>query len=103
MITAEIGAPDLATHRHRHPVPLRLYRRSRRSEGLRRDPPGRAQAGQPLASPPLNDARNIYVARTYAYVSAGKKRIAIVDVEKPEPLSWTRPSTPAANSTTSTI
>jgi hypothetical protein len=33
---------------------------------------------------PLEDARNIYVARTYAYVSAGKQGLAIVDVEKPE-------------------
>jgi hypothetical protein len=33
---------------------------------------------------PLEDARNIYVARTYAYVSAGKQGIAIVDVEKPD-------------------
>jgi len=32
----------------------------------------------------INDARNVYVARTYAYVSAGKNGIAIVDVEKPE-------------------
>jgi hypothetical protein len=33
---------------------------------------------------PLEDARNIYVARTYAYVSAGKQGLAIVNVEKPE-------------------
>jgi hypothetical protein len=33
---------------------------------------------------PLSDARNIYVARTYAYVSAGKHGLAIIDVEKPE-------------------
>jgi hypothetical protein len=33
---------------------------------------------------PIDDARNIYVARTYAYVAAGKNGIAIVDVEKPE-------------------
>jgi len=33
---------------------------------------------------PLEDARNVYVARTYAYVSAGKQGIAIVDVEKPD-------------------
>jgi hypothetical protein len=33
---------------------------------------------------PLDDARNIYVARTYAYVSAGKDGVAIVDVETPE-------------------
>ncbi|HEY4980079.1 MAG TPA: hypothetical protein VII25_13005, partial [Candidatus Acidoferrum sp.] len=32
----------------------------------------------------LQDARNIYVARTYAYVSAGKQGLALIDVEKPE-------------------
>lgn len=32
---------------------------------------------------PLADARNIYVARTYAYVSAGKQGVALVDVENP--------------------
>jgi hypothetical protein len=32
---------------------------------------------------PLQDARNVYVARTYAYVSAGKQGLAIVDVENP--------------------
>jgi hypothetical protein len=33
---------------------------------------------------PLPDARNVYVARTYAYVSAGRQGLAIVDVERPE-------------------
>jgi len=33
---------------------------------------------------PLADARNIYVARTYAYVSAGKQGVALIDVEKHE-------------------
>ena len=33
---------------------------------------------------PFEDARNVYVARTYAYVSAGKQGMAIVDVEKPD-------------------
>jgi hypothetical protein len=33
---------------------------------------------------PFTDARNIYVARTYAYVSTGKEGMAIVDVERPE-------------------
>jgi hypothetical protein len=33
---------------------------------------------------PFKDARNVYVARTYAYVSAGKQGLAIVDVEKPD-------------------
>jgi len=32
----------------------------------------------------IEDARNIYVARTYAYVSAGKQGLAIVDIERPE-------------------
>src|SRR5271163_4227190 len=36
------------------------------------------------ATVPLPDARNIYVARTYAYISAGKQGVAIVDVENPE-------------------
>ena len=38
----------------------------------------------PGASLSLDDARNIYVARTYAYISAGKNGLAIVDVENPE-------------------
>jgi hypothetical protein len=33
---------------------------------------------------PLEDARSVYVARTYAYVSAGRQGVAIVDVEKPD-------------------
>src|SRR5229473_1274982 len=33
---------------------------------------------------PLEDARNIHVARTYAYVSAGKQGLGIIDVEKPD-------------------
>jgi len=33
---------------------------------------------------PLEDARNVYVARTYAYVSAGKQGLAIIDIEKPD-------------------
>ena len=36
------------------------------------------------AALPLQDARNIYVARTYAYIADGKQGVAIVDVEQPE-------------------
>ena len=36
------------------------------------------------ASIRLEDARNIYIARTYAYVSGGKQGLAIIDVEKPD-------------------
>jgi len=33
---------------------------------------------------PFADARRLHVARTYAYVAAGKEGLAIVDVERPE-------------------
>ncbi|MFN2531479.1 MAG: hypothetical protein ABR555_09300 [Pyrinomonadaceae bacterium] len=33
---------------------------------------------------PLADARDVYIARTYAYVANGKEGIAIIDVEEPE-------------------
>ncbi|MGH9852083.1 MAG: hypothetical protein ACREBD_19780, partial [Blastocatellia bacterium] len=33
---------------------------------------------------PLADAHNVYLARTYAYVAAGKEGLVIVDIEKPE-------------------
>jgi hypothetical protein len=36
------------------------------------------------ATLPLDDARNLYIARTYAYVAGGKQGLVIVDVEKPE-------------------
>jgi hypothetical protein len=32
----------------------------------------------------IKEARNVYVARTYAYVAAGKNGVVIVDVENPE-------------------
>jgi hypothetical protein len=32
----------------------------------------------------LEDARNLYVARTYAYVAGGRQGLAVVDVERPE-------------------
>jgi hypothetical protein len=38
----------------------------------------------PAAQVSLQDARNIYVARTYAYVAAGKQGVAIINVEQPE-------------------
>jgi hypothetical protein len=38
----------------------------------------------PGAEVPLDDARNVTVSRTYAYVPAGRHGIAIVDVTRPE-------------------
>ncbi len=43
------------------------------------------------AAVPLADARGLYVARTYAYVAAGREGLAIIDVERPEaPRLFTR-------------
>lgn len=45
----------------------------------------------PAASISLQDARNVYVARTYAYVAGGRDGVVIVDVERPEqPRIWMR-------------
>jgi hypothetical protein len=38
----------------------------------------------PNAFVPLQDARRLYIARTYAYVAARREGLVIVDVEKPE-------------------
>jgi hypothetical protein len=39
---------------------------------------------QLAANVPISDARNVYVARTYAYVAAGAQGLVIVDVERPD-------------------
>lgn len=44
--------------------------------------PRLVHAGAPAV--PLLDAQRIYVARTYAYVAAGKQGLAIIDVERAE-------------------
>jgi hypothetical protein len=36
------------------------------------------------AATAISDARDVYVARTYAYIAAGKQGLAIVDVERPD-------------------
>jgi hypothetical protein len=36
---------------------------------------------------PIGDARNVYVARTYAYVAGGAQGVVIVDVERPETMT----------------
>jgi len=38
----------------------------------------------PGASVKLDDARSVYLARTYAYVSGGSQGLVIVDIERPE-------------------
>ncbi len=41
-------------------------------------------APRPVATVPLAGARNIYLARTYAYVAAGSTGLVILDIERPE-------------------
>jgi hypothetical protein len=38
----------------------------------------------PSSSIALPDARNVYVARTYAYVAGGREGLVVIDVERPE-------------------
>jgi len=38
---------------------------------------------QPVSTLPLQNARNIYLARTYAYVAAGPDGLVILDIERP--------------------
>jgi len=83
-VTAQIGAPDLVDPRG-IAVQFR-YAFVVDREGLK------VLDVTSLANPrvvsgakiPLADARNLYIARTYAYVAAGNQGLAIVDVEKPE-------------------
>jgi hypothetical protein len=39
---------------------------------------------QPVSTLPLDDVHSLYLARTYAYVAAGKHGLVIVDIENPE-------------------
>ena len=83
-ITATIGAPIL-NQPHGLAVQFR-YAFVTDADGLKvLDVTDLAQP-KPIQSAlvPLSDARNVYVARTYAYVSAGKQGVAIIDVENPE-------------------
>jgi hypothetical protein len=81
-ITAEIGSPELVA-----PTGVAVqfrYAFITDREGLKVfDLTHLAAPRRVGATLPLTDARNIYVARTYAYISAGANGIAIVDVETP--------------------
>jgi len=83
-ITAEIGAPQLLEPRG---VAVQFrYAFVVDREGLKvfdvtdLGHPRRVDA----ATVPLPDARNIYLARTYAYVAGGKQGLVIVNIERPE-------------------
>jgi len=83
-VTAQIGAPDLIDPRG---VAVQFrYAFVVDREGLKvldvtsLGSPRVVQGAKLL----LGDARNLYVARTYAYVAGGRQGLVIVDVEKPE-------------------
>lgn len=83
-VTAQVGAPDLIEPRGLA-VQFR-YAFVVDREGLKvLDVTSLAEPHTVRgASVPLTGARNLYVARTYAYVAGGKQGLVIVDVEKPE-------------------
>ena len=83
-LVAQIGAPDLD-----HPRGIAVqFRYAFIVDHAGMKALDITNPAQPVVVPnaliPLVDARNIYVARTYAYISAGKLGMAIVDVEAPE-------------------
>jgi len=83
-VTAQIGAPDLVDPRG---VAVQFrYAFVVDREGLK--VLDLTSLGNPRfvqgAQLPLRDARNLYVARTYAYVAGGSQGLVIVDVAKPE-------------------
>jgi hypothetical protein len=83
-VTAEIGAPDLA-----EPTGIAVqfrYAFVADRQGLRvLDVTDLARPRiVPGAVVQVDDARNVTVSRTYAYVSAGKNGLALVNVEQPE-------------------
>jgi len=83
-ITAEIGSPFL-NEPHAIAVQFR-YAFVVDRDGLKVLDVTHLDKPVPVADAlvPIADARNIYVARTYAYVSGGRQGIVIVDVEQPE-------------------
>jgi hypothetical protein len=83
-VTAEIGAPDIE-----NPTGVAVqfrYAFVTDRQGLKvLDVTDLAHPRVvPGAFVPVGDARNVIVSRTYAYVSAGKNGIALINVEQPE-------------------
>jgi hypothetical protein len=81
-VTAEINAPTLVEPRG---IAIQFrYAFVVDREGLKVLNVTKLDQPKPVANVPFEDARNLYVARTYAYVAAGKQGLVIVDVEHPE-------------------
>ena len=83
-VTAELGAPALVEPRG---VQIQFrYAFVVDREGLKVLDATALDRPRPVAGAlvPFKDARNLYLARTYAYVAAGHDGLAIVNVGKPE-------------------
>jgi hypothetical protein len=83
-VTAEIGSPTLVEARG---ISIQFrYAFVVDREGLKVFDVTALDQPKPVtgAQVAIGDARNVYLARTYAYVAAGKQGLAIVDVEHPE-------------------
>ncbi len=83
-VTAELGAPALISPRG---IAIQFrYAFVVDREGLKVLDVTRLDQPKvvPGAAVALEDARNLYVARTYAYVAGGRQGLVIVDVERPE-------------------
>jgi hypothetical protein len=83
-VTAEIGSPTLVEARG---IAIQFrYAFVVDREGLKVFDVTALDQPKPVAGArvSIEDARNVYVARTYAYVAAGRQGLAIIDVEHPE-------------------
>lgn len=86
-VATQVGAPDLID-----PTSITIqfrYAFVTDAEGLKVLDVTWPDRAKLVASLPIAEAKDVYVARTYAYVAAGSQGIAIVDVERPEqPKLW---------------
>jgi len=83
-VTAQIGAPDLNGPRG---VAVQFrYAFVVDRDGLKTFDVTSLDRPRPVAGAlvPFKDARNVYLARTYAYVAAGHDGLGIVNIERPE-------------------
>ena len=81
-VSAEISAPTLVEPRG---ITIQFrYAFVVDREGLKVLDVTKLDQPKAVANLPFEDARNLYVARTYAYVAAGRQGLVIVDVEHPE-------------------
>jgi hypothetical protein len=80
-VTAVVGGPFL-----KHPRAVQVqfrYAYACDAEGIKVLDVTDLARPRPVAALPMHDARSLYLARTYAYVAAGKQGLVILDIERP--------------------